>query len=167
MLTRADLYPHIKRLLGFHQNTSSAIQSDLFHFALLSVIRMGTVHRFNLKFRIGTSLTEIAAEICFACAKAKVIAHQITDASDNKELVLWKLKVIYTHEDALEQAFRKPQGNILKRASLKHYSPVLWPRTCLLPDLSSPMRLAVTVQGSGGTSFPLACTANRTAIGET
>lgn len=55
---------------------------------------MRTVRRYNLKFPLGIPLIEIAAEIIFffARAKAKVIAHQITDASDNKELALWKLK---------------------------------------------------------------------------
>lgn len=34
----------------------SAIKSDLFHFVLLSVIKMGIVHKFSLKFPISTAL---------------------------------------------------------------------------------------------------------------
>lgn len=34
------------------------MKSELFHFALLRAIRMGTIHRFNQNFPIGTSLSQ-------------------------------------------------------------------------------------------------------------
>lgn len=56
---------HSKHLLGFSHSTNSPVESDLFNFVLLSVTRMGTVHRFSVRFPISILLTETAAEMTF------------------------------------------------------------------------------------------------------
>lgn len=43
---------------------SSAIKSDLFHFVLLSVIKMGMVHIFSLKFPMCTALRNRNRDFC-------------------------------------------------------------------------------------------------------